>query len=316
MKTKKRLPSKIKVLVTIFILLMVFGGSNGHALNIEKLAEKAEGRFVVSPGEINLKVKPGETQKAKILVSNRLGRKTDFFVKKEALINKDDPQVKKVIQEWVKVEVDSFSLEQGDRITFDVTVKVPSTANIPSCYAVIEIGTKGNKTKGKDKVKVVSQISIPLYVEIEGVKAIKRGRLAELFTDKLIYSKGPVRITNVFENQGNVHLQPKGEVSIYNLTGAKVAQIPLKPRTVLPHSSITQEAVWNEKWLLGRYTVVSKFFYADNHGNHKATKVTVFYTFPWQIALLIALPLGVTHYLIAELTSIYKINFTIGIGKK
>jgi hypothetical protein len=304
-KYLEKITQTLKMFLIAAVFLLMAGRAS--AFSIEKYDDAIEKKFVVSPGKLDYKLSPGDAINAEVLVVNRLGEKKKFFVKKEIIGDKSNPLLLEAENSWIKPEVDEFTIDQGERIKFNIKIDVPSDALASGYYFSILIGTEGNNSGGKDQVKMISQIGLPMFITVEGRELSKIGEIENFITDKFFYGVGPVQFTSIFENQGNVHLQPRGEISVYNLIGAKIAQIPVKEWIVLPNSEGKQVVIWNKKWLVGRYRADAKYFYGDNQTLESSL---VFYAFPWHLLLIVIAIIITLYYLIKYLKSRYEIRLS------
>ena len=93
----------------------------------------------------------------------------------------------------------------------------------------------------------------------------------------------------VFENTGDVHLNPYGEVRITNLLGDEVGFVELAPWFVLPDAIRNRVVEWDRELLIGRYTATAQI----NRGYDDVidTRTIVFWVLPWKILLPIFIAL-------------------------
>lgn len=300
---------KVKAKIKIFLLAIMgaflFLVGNANAFKIEKYDDKIEGRFIVSPGKIDQKLNPGDFRKVDITVVNRLGKQQEFFVNREVINSGNNSVLIDSAKEWIVPEVETFLLDHGGRINFEVAINVPSDTVSSGYYFSIIIGTKGEKSSGNDQVELISQIGLPVFITVEGKSLEKKGGISNFNSNHFLYSNGPIEFSAIVENRGNVHLQPFGEISVYNLIGSKVAQLPLKPWIVLPNSKAGQSTVWDEKWLMGRYRADLKIFINENQILENSY---VFYAFPLHILSLVIFIIVILYCLIKYLHSKYEIR--------
>lgn len=298
-----------------FFLIMV---SSVSAYTIENYEEKVEDRFVISPVNLELKLSKGEKNIQNMTIVNRLGRTVKFKIEKEDFAGSDDPEKSTVFfgdessgvtsaKDWIMPEINEITLNHGDRLTLPVSISVPQTATAGSHYGAIFVSVESDSSSdGKDKVKLISRVGLLLLMNIPGDNR-ESGNISEFSTNKKFYKSGPVGFSTIFQNTGNVYERVKGEVSIRNILGDEVGHISLKEWVVLSNSSRKQTGEWDNKWLLGRYTAHLTVFYGLG-GNLKAENETVFYAFPWHVAILVILIFVVIYYLIRYLGSKFEIK--------
>ncbi|OQA02598.1 MAG: hypothetical protein BWY68_00951 [bacterium ADurb.Bin400] len=88
-----------------------------------------------------------------------------------------------------------------------------------------------------------------------------------------------------FQNNGNVHLKPTGEIFINNIFGRKVATLRVNEDAgnVLPNSIRKFQIDWDKYNRFGRYTAQAGLIYGDGKS---ATGKTVFWVIPLKETLI------------------------------
>ncbi len=307
---------KLLFLSGFFLMFLLVGSAKAYT--IENYQENVEDRFVISPVNLELTLSPGQTTTQQITIVNRLGKTVNFGITKEDFVGSSDPE--KVTEflgdesagitsakDWVTPDVDEIALNHGDRLTVQLTITAPQNAVAGSHYvAVFASATGEEQDQGNGKVRLVSRVGTLILINVPGNNQ-ESGEITHFSADKNFYRQGPVEFSTVFKNSGNIYEKVKGEIAIKNILGTEVARFPLKDWTVLSNSSRKQNATWNQKWLMGRYTAELTTVYGFG-GNLKNTKSIVFYAFPWHIALLLLLLLIVIYYLFKYFFSKFEIR--------
>lgn len=299
--------SLVKFLI-IFFSLFIFSGA--LAYETEWYDDKKEGRMVVTPSKLQLNLQSGQVVKKEILVINRLGREEEFFVQVEGLINEgelknlDKKYFPKSGVDWIKPEINSIRLKHGERVKFDVEITVPENVKSSGYYAALNILVRNKK--GDDQINLESRIGVPLLISVPG-SVQKKGEITKFSVDKWFYLNGPVVFLTDFRNLGNIHLMPRGEISVYNFLGAKVAQITLKDSTVLPGLTQSWESAWDKKWLLGKYRAELLMFFGEE-SDEVLKKNTTFYAFPLHLLLLLIVIILLVYYIIRKIHSKFEIR--------
>jgi hypothetical protein len=188
---------------------------------------------------------------------------------------------------WINLSQDPIIIPPESSGEVPFSVRIPESAPPGGHYAAILIGTKpfGEPSGDGSIISVSSFISSLFFVRVSG-DVYEDGYIREVFTDASIYEAPTIKTTVRFENTGNVHLQPQGNVTIYDMWGRERAVIPINEQTtfgnVLPKSTRKFEVGWNEPssiWMLGRYTVVATLGYGKEIKQH-ATRTTSFWIIP------------------------------------
>jgi hypothetical protein len=295
----------------ILILIVLFAPLWALAYETEWYDDKKEDRMVVTPSKLQLNLQSGQVVKKEILIINRLGREEEFFVQVEGLINEEELKNldKKYFPKsgvgWIKPEIDSIRLKHGERVKFDVEITVPENVKSSGYYAALNILVR-NKKGEDDQINLESRIGIPLLISVPG-SVQKKGEITKFSVDKWFYLNGPVVFFTDFRNLGNIHLMPRGEISVYNFLGAKVAQIPLKDSTVLPGFTQSWKSAWDKKWLLGKYRAELLMFFGEGQEESLRKNVT-FYAFPLHLLLLLIIVVVLIYFLIRKIHSKFEIR--------
>jgi len=262
-----------------------------QAYQLEKYPDQIEDRFLVTPSKLDLQLRPGQKIVESFQVINRLGREQIFEIIVEDLLeNSSDKKKENSIKDWVDLEIKEFVLGQGERMRLSFTINVPEKLFPGGYYASLLVVAK-NRDQKNENIELVSRIGIPLLATVPG-EFEEKGIISKLETNRYFYWRGPVEIFSSFQNQGNVHLNPRGEIAVYNFLGAKVAQMSLAEAVVLPNQEKNWKTVWQKKWLLGYYPVILTVHYGENFFSVK--KIS-FWAFPLDILFLAILLLWIIH---------------------
>ena len=210
--------------------------------------------FVVGPGKIEMELAPGEKGTFDLMISNRLGTNKTFSISEEDFSGSDDPDQTVVLlgndkgpyslKDYVKLGATSIDIEHGTRIRVPISVTVPKNAEPGGLYGSVIVGVT-SKNSGVDNVSgvvssnpVITRIGTLVFVRVKG-EVKEDGKLAgfKLAGDKkIVGSTSDLRFNIIFQNQGNVHLNPKGTIIVKNLIGTIVGTIDVEPWFAMPKS--------------------------------------------------------------------------------
>ncbi len=156
---------------------------------------------------------------------------------------------------------------EGQLIVREGTLKIPFTLTVPSDaapgghYAAMLIGNRPPDDSAREEgtVAVTSAIASLVLMRVSG-DVVERGRVREFVTERSLYERASARLSLRFENLGNVHLQPQGAITIYNMFGKKRGEIAVNQTNgfgnVLPNSIRSYAFTWDSDagvWDIGRY---------------------------------------------------------------
>lgn len=288
------------VLVTAFLLML---SVRVDAITIENLPDtKVYKDFAVGPGKIEMELEPGQTGTFDLMVSNRLGTEKSFSLDIEDFKGTDDPNKTVVLlgndkgpyslKDFIRVEKNTIDIEHGKRVRIPVSVSIPRNAEPGGLYGSVVVGTlsKNNDSKSTNSVTatnpIFTRVGVLIFIKIKG-QVQQDGKLVDfkLSGDKKIVSGlNDLNFTILFKNEGNIHLNPKGEITIKNTIGSIVGKIDVESWFSMPKSLRMREVSWSPKFLLGRYTATANV--ERGYGDFKDQYAYSFYAFPWQIILI------------------------------
>jgi len=191
------------------------------------------------------------------------------------------------IARWVTMEPEEFGLNPGEQKYVTFTINVPENAEPGGHYGSILAGTTavvGGEFMG---AAVAGRVGALVLLSVSG--EVKENLIVKEFSNSDYSEYGPIDFTMRFENEGTVHVKPKGYITIVNWLGKKVADIEIPQRNVLPDSVRKIETSWNEKWIWGgKYTATLSGNYGISNTPFIPAVIT-FWVFPWKAGLGILL---------------------------
>ncbi len=189
---------------------------------------------------------------------------------------------------WIKCEPEELDLEPGGQQTVKFTITIPENAEPGGHYGTVIAGAKvvsGPKGTG---ATIVPRVGTLVLLTVPG-EAKESLRVEEFSLSQNYFDQGPIPFLVKFENLGTVHLKPSAIITITDIWGKKVSEIPLTQKNVLPGAIRKFEASWNEKWLLGgKYIATLSGTYGQRDVPLESQVIT-FWAFPWKLALGILL---------------------------
>jgi len=201
--------------------------------------------------------------------------------------------------EWVSFDTKPIVMEPQSRFSLPITVNVPLNAQPGSHFGAVIFGTAPPDEQA-GAVAVNPEVGVLLLVRVAG-EVHEQANIAEFgFTDPQVwYNRLPVGFFVRFENTGNAHLRPTGNLFIHDFLGRQVATIPVNAdfRTALPLSIRRFEFGWIKsevkdsdnalvkEWknfALGKYTATLVLSYGQET-NKIISDSRVFYVWPWRL---------------------------------
>jgi len=186
---------------------------------------------------------------------------------------------------WVKVEPEEFTLKPRAQRFVTFTISVPENAEPGGHYGTILASTRSVAGPGMTGTTIAQRIGALVLLSVAG--ETKEELLVKDFSAPRYSEYGPIPFTIRFENQGTIHVKPRGFVTITDWFGNKVADVEFPQRNVLPNAVRRIETSWNKKWLWGgKYTATLN----GSHGISNtpfSTAVITFWAFPWKAGVVI-----------------------------
>lgn len=269
---------------------------------VEQLSGNVQvGDFVIGPGKVEVEVAPGQTVTEYISVSNRIsdGRKFELAVEdivgsggSDAVILLGNDIGPYSVKNFISFPEDSFVIGLGQRARIPVTITIPENVSPGGYYGSVLVSTVKvtaaealeNTPDGGAATPIIARVGTLVFITVPG-ETETDGELKEVITtsDSWWYESGPVNFGLVYQNKGNRHLNPYGELRITNMLGEEVGFVELDPWFVLPKAIRTREVEWTREFLLGRYTATAQI----NRGYDDIidTQSVTFWVLPWKIVV-------------------------------
>jgi hypothetical protein len=308
-----------QAVVSCALVVMLLAGVHGHALAATS-AGNASG-LKIAPVRTDITIDPGTSQTVSLSVQNvtrtavTLGSVVNDFVAsadetgEPRLVLNDSELVSGNNFQTLIAPIPSFTLAAGASRTVSITLSVPATAASGGYYGAVRFAPVSDITDSdvalSGSVGTIFLVTVPGNLSekltVASFDIVHDGQTSSLFTS------GPLSVETRFQNEGNIHVQPFGNIYIKDLSGKIVQQIALndtQPRgSVLPDSIRRFDDPITAKHMFGRYTIEGSFGYGTT-GQLLLAKST-FYVIPVKpilitlaiiLVLLIAIPRIIRTY--------------------
>lgn len=254
-----------KIILVIFVFLF---------LPVIVSAAPTEMTLTVTPTLIKNNVTPGDFWKSSIKVINNNAipvrvsvQAHDFKGSKEnGQIDFIDQQVSLAdkngvyLSNWIKLEGESFELNPFESREVSFVIAVPETAQPGGHYAALKVGTIPPKDEiGGTNIKISSSIASLVFLRVSG-DIVESGIVREFSTTEEFYQDSNVKFIVRFENKGNTHILPQGEIRVKNMFGRESQPIMINQQTefgnILPNDIRRWDFEWSagdDWWDMGRY---------------------------------------------------------------
>lgn len=211
--------------------------------------------IVLSPAKIEVEMAPGATITRNLTLTNQLSTDAQITLSIEDIEGSNDPSeaIKLLgnrtgvysLKNYVSFINKDFNLKDSSSVVIPVTITIPQSTPPGGLYGSVLVSAKGQSTSGSN-IKLISRLGSLFFVRVSGdVK--EEGKLIKFGKDKNVFKI-------LYENSGDIYLNPYGIIIIKNFIGQEVASQEIDPWFVLPHSSRTRTLEWEHGPLLGHYT--------------------------------------------------------------
>jgi len=197
------------------------------------------------------------------------------------------------LAEWITIQNTEQLIPAEQTVSIPFTIDVPDDAAPGGHYAAILIGTRSfDSTQGTSQVETAQVVTALVFLRVAG-DVQETGQIRDFTTSRLISEAPAMDFSIRFENTGNVHLQPQGNITITNMWGKERGVLPINQNSqfgnVLPDSIRKYTFSWTGDWSfadIGRYKAVTTLAYGDQTKKF-ADSTTTFWVIPWRALLLV-----------------------------
>lgn len=185
------------------------------------------------------------------------------------------------LAEWIVFEKTSpLEMQPLSSLTIPFTVTIPTDAAPGGHFAAILVGTQPPQNDGALIVRTSQIVSSLFFLRVEG-DVIESGSIRTFSVVDSFTEKPHADFELRFENKGNVHLQPQGQITIRNMWGKERGTIPINMQThfgnVLPNSIRKFEFTWDGAPSIadiGRYTAEVGLAYGTSERKFESSEAT------------------------------------------
>jgi hypothetical protein len=189
------------------------------------------------------------------------------------------------LAEWMTVPAESIVIPKESSVALPVSIRVPADAAPGGHYAAIMVGTRPPERDGSLRITTSQIITSLFFVRIAG-DVVEHGEVRTFRGVHYVTGKPEMAFELRFENKGNVHLLPRGEIVIKNMWGKERGIIPINQDgnfgNVLPESIRQFDFSWTGEasmFDIGRYKAELTLGYGTEEKKF-TTRATAFWVIP------------------------------------
>ena len=226
------------------------------------------------------------------------------------------------LADWIEIEKGPITVLPLAWEEIPFTINVPTWADPGGHYAAVFFGTQPPEVEEGIAIGLAGKIGSLVLLRVSG-EIEETGRLLEfsLKDEKKFYEYLPVDFLIRFENLGNVHLKPQGEILIKNIFGGTAGEVDVnKPEmgkggNVLPGTIRLFESSWvknpfetppqgffeklkieKNNFAFGRYKGDLDLGYGTQ--GKRAQAILIFWVFPWHLILVLVFGIALLIFLL------------------
>ena len=266
-------------------------------VNISFAQENVGSGVTISPLTFELTANPGDVINNKIKIYNPTDKIVSIRIEAEdfravgeegkvVTTSESDEDTTYSLRKWIITIPVEFTLEPGKEKVVDFIIEIPENAEPGGKYGSILAGISGSVSNEGTGAAIATKTGALVLLMVSGDLS-EELRVSD-FSAPSFSEYGPVPFEIKFENTGTVHVRPRGFVVVTDLFGKKVTEIEFSQKNVLPGAIRKNDAMWDTKWLFGKYTATV----VGNYGTGNIPfepRVITFWVLPWKIMLGVSL---------------------------
>ena len=253
--------------------------------------------FQVTPTRVELFVPPGTEKEFEIALTNQTGKSATFVLGAEDLAPANNPEGDSLLlgknvgphslKDYILSPTNTVTLADGETRSVSFVVSVPMEVTKPGLYGAVTIELGGNRQVQADAGALVrSRLAVGVLVSTVEQPEIS-GHLVDFETingSHVLWSS-QTTFKIAYQNDGNVHIEPTGLLSLSDVLGRQVAEEQIGPIVILPMSTRSQTLSVNSGYVPGR--LAAHLQIEDGFGGHHEERDITLWIMPWQNLLVL-----------------------------
>jgi len=305
---------KLKILLffSLFIITVPFS----------VFAEREKGiSLAISPLLTRINVAPGDSWSGFVEVFNSSEKDLHFtiilkdfrggeegrveFIDTREIEKSIDKGKEFLLSQWININRDLIFIPAKESKALPVEINIPKHAGPGGKYAIISAAAIAEEDiSSGTSVMVSPSVGSLVLLNVRG-DVIEEAFLREFSTKRTLYTKPEVSFDVRLRNEGNTHIHPRGNITIYNQWDRVVENFLINHNTefgnVLPQSERRWNFVWDGKeslFEMGRYKASLTLVYGEEV-NRTITQDVYFWIIPLDFFLML---LGIVLFLLVIVT--------------
>jgi uncharacterized protein YpmS len=310
-----------KILIGFIVTVFILVGFIKMPVGAQEANNNAAQGVQISPTLVQLNASKGKIYNIDLSVTNVTGSDllyktsvSDFNASGETgsphifIDTKLSPTAS--IRTWVNA-IPDFTLGAHKTQTVIAQITIPDNAEPGGHYGVIQFSGTA-PTINSTGVGLSASAGVLVLIRVEGA-ITEKASLASFYTsltqngkESSFFENGPVYFVVRIQNEGNIHVEPVGNIAVTDMFGGLVTNIPINSdkSNVLPNSIRRFiDAKVNKDWMFGEYTANLTMGYGSN--GQAITSTINFWVIPYKIILAILLIVVTVIFILRRLIKVY-----------
>jgi len=295
-------PATIKKTITFLAILSTFY----FLLSTKSVHAQTSTGLSAIPPRLEVEVKPDGTTTQIIKVRNESSEVKTIKVSLRDFVvndNKGTPTFldstnsdnnRWAASSWIQLSESSLVIKPGETKSLRLIVLPPANALPGGHYAAVVYSPDSLASFNTTGAAIQTNVGTLVYVTIPG--DITQKASVQSFSAPRFSEFGPIDFKATVKNSSDIHILPKGAITVNNWFGREVDKLQLSETNIFPYTTRDFSNTLNKKWLFGRYKANLEAYYGTAGGLIAAT--IFFWVIPWRLIILIIAAIAIVFTLI------------------
>ena len=238
--------------------------------------------LTISPPLIKINMQPGESWSSSVKLVNNNTEQIKVYAQVLDFKSKDEGGVEFIhrkegdegqnafsLSKQIKVSQEAFLVDPQKTADAPFSIILPPDFEPGGHYAAIVVSTEPESKIEGSGISISSGLTTLVMLKVKG-EIREEARILRFKASKNIYQEPKADLELKIENLGNVHIQPTGEIRIYDMWNNDAGFITINKSSefgnILPQSSRKWEYGWEGKkgiTHMGRYKAIMVVSYGE-----------------------------------------------------
>jgi hypothetical protein len=211
--------------------------------------------MTVSPVFFDLTGDPGTTITTKVRIRNNTNSPIPIKLGVEKIVGDQNGNItlkdnNDQTLSWITFPESSLVAKPLEWTDVPFSIDIPKDAAY-GYYWTITFKQDESNPLTKNGVNLTGAAAVPILLNVKKAGATTQGKLTSFTTNASFYEYLPVKFSTRFQNTGNVHIRPKGNIFIKDWLGNQVGILNVNDAdgAILPDATRAFEADWSDSFI-------------------------------------------------------------------